>query len=114
MQVEFELRDDAEVATAAAQPPQQVDVLELARVDKPAVRGDDVRRRQVVGGKSELPHRPADAATKRESGDPSARDESARGRETVRLRLVIDVGPDRSAAHGSPHGGGIDTHAVHR
>src|SRR5437763_4883327 len=114
MQVEFELRDDAEVASAAAQAPEQVCVAALAGVDGPAGRGDDGGRREVVTGAAELPHRPADATAEREPGDAGARDETARGREAVGLRLVIDVGPDRAAADAGPHRRGIDVDATHR
>ena len=98
MEVELELRHDAEVAAAAAQPPQQLRVLGLAGVDEPPVRGDDVGGDQVVAREAELAHRPADAAAEREPGDAGARHEPAGRREAVRLRLVVDVGPDRASA----------------
>ncbi len=92
MEVELELRDDAEVAAATAQSPEQVRVVGLARVDEPAVRRDDVGRDEVVAREAELAHRPADAAAEREPGDTGGRDEAARRREPVRLGLVVDVG----------------------
>ena len=70
MQVELELRDDAEVAAAAAQPPEQLRVLGLAGVDEAPIRGDEVSRNQVVARQAELPHRPADAAAEREPATP--------------------------------------------
>ena len=114
VQIELELRDDAEVAAAAAQPPQQVGVLGLARVDEPAVRGDDVGRREVVAGESELPHRPADAATECEPGDAGGRHQAARRREPVRLGLVVNVGPRGAAPDGRHASGRIDANLVHR
>ena len=89
MEVELELRDDAEVAAAAAQPPEQVGVVGLARVDEPAVRRDHVGRREVVAREAELPHRPADAAAEREPGDAGRRDEAARRREAEDVRLAV-------------------------
>ena len=68
---------------------------------------------EVVAGESELPHRPADAAAEREARDAGGRDEAARGREAVRLRLVVDVGPDGAAAHRGAPRGGIDVDLVH-
>ena len=114
MELELELRHDAEVAASAAQPPEQVGVLGLARVDEPAVGGDDVGADEVVAGEAVLAHQPADAAAEREAADAGRRDETARRREAVRLGLVVDVGPDRTAADGRPARIGIDAHAVHR
>jgi len=93
MQLELELRDDTEVAAASAQSPEEIRVLGLARVNEPAVGGDDVGAHEVVTRETELAHRPADAAAEREAGDAGRRDEAARRGEPVRLRLVVDVGP---------------------
>ena len=114
MELELELRDDAEIAAAAAQPPEQLGVLGLARMDEPAVGGDDIRGGEVVAGEAEFPHRPTDAAAEREPGDAGRRHEAAGGRERVRLGLVVDVGPDRAAPDGCPAGGRIDVDIVHR
>src|SRR4051794_18092558 len=103
MQFELELRDDAEVAAATAQAPEQIAVLRLAGTDDPAVGGDDVGRNEVVAGETELPHRPADAAAEREARNAGGGDKPARRREAVRLRLVVDVRPDGAAAdRGAP------------
>ena len=96
--VELELGDDPEVAAAAAQPPEELGVLGLARVHEPAVRGDDVGADEVVAREAVLAHQPADAAAEREAGDAGRRDQAAGRREPVRLRLVVDVGPHRAAA----------------
>src|SRR4051794_10732255 len=98
MQVEFELCDDPEVTAAAPESPEQLGVLGLAGMYELPVRGDDVRRGEVVAREAELPHRPADAAAQREAADARARDQAARRREPVRLRLVVDVGPHGAAA----------------
>ena len=113
MEVELELRDDAEVAAATAQSPEQVRVVGLARVDEPAVRRDDVGRDEVVAREAELAHRPADAAAEREPGDTGGRDEAARRREPVRLGLVVDVGPHRASADRRPTSGRIDADVAH-
>ena len=111
---ELELRHDPEVAAAAAEAPQQVGVLRLARVDEPAVRRDDVGRDEVVARKAELPHRPADAAAEREAGDAGRRHEASGRREAVRLRLVVDVRPDGAAADHRTARGRVDPNAAHR
>ena len=113
MQLELEPRDDAEVAAASAQAPQQVLVLGLARVHEPAVGRHDVGGDEVVAREAELPHRPADAAAEREAGDAGRRHEPAGGRESVCLRLVVDVGPHRTAADGRAAGDRVDADLVH-
>ena len=68
---------------------------------------------EVVAREAELPHRPPDAASEREPGDTGRRHEPAGGRETVCLRLVVDVGPDRTAADGRTAGDRVDADIVH-
>src|SRR6476661_4526193 len=95
--------DDPEVAAAAAQAPEQVGVLALARGQEAAVGGDDVRRDQVVAGKAVLALEPADAAAERQTRDAGARDGAAGGREAERLRLAVELAPRqaRLRAHGA-------------
>jgi hypothetical protein len=54
VQPELELGDDAEVAAAAADAPEQVGVLVLAGPYHPAVGEDDLSRDEVVAGQAEL------------------------------------------------------------
>ncbi len=98
MQLEFELGDDPEVTAAAAQAPEQVGVLVRAGVQQPAVGGDEIGADEVVAGEAVLAHQPADPTAERVPGDTRRRYEASGGGEAVRLRLVVDVGPDRAAA----------------
>ncbi len=98
VQLQLELGHDPEVAAAAAEPPEEPGALALARADELPVGGDDVRADEVVAGEPVLAHQPADAAAEREAADAGRRDEPAGRGETVRLRLVVDVRPDRAAA----------------
>ena len=98
MQRQLERRHDPEVAAASAQTPEEVGVLVLARMQEPAVGGDDVGADEVVAGKAVLPHQPADAAAEREARDAGGRDEPAGGGEAELLRLVVDVAPDGAGA----------------
>ena len=66
---------------------------------------------EVVAGEAVLAHQPADAAAEREAGDAGGRDEAAGRREAVRLRLVVDVGPDGAAADGRAPRGRVDADA---
>ncbi len=113
MELELELGDDAEVPAAAAQPPVELGVLALARVDEPTVGGDDVGADEVVAREPVLPHQPADPAAEREAGHTGRRDEAAGRGEPVRLGLVVDVGPDGAAADGRLSHGRVHAHAVH-
>src|SRR5438034_11267876 len=97
MELQLELRHDAEVPPASAQPPKQIRVLRLARMNEPAVRRDDVGGDEVVASEAVVAHQPADAAAEGEATDAGGRNEAARRRQPVRLRLVVDIRPDGAA-----------------
>ncbi len=78
VELELERRDDPEVAAAAAQTPEQVGVLLLARDHELAVGGDDVTRAQVVDREAELAHQVADATAERQPRDAGVADDPAR------------------------------------
>ena len=67
---EGEAGDDAEVAAAAAQPPEQVGVLGVGRVTTAPVGGDDLGFDQVVAREPELALEPTAAAAEREPAMP--------------------------------------------
>ena len=48
---------------------------------------------EIVEGEAILAHQPAQPATEREPGDPRAGDHPARYRQTMQLRLAIELGP---------------------
>jgi hypothetical protein len=91
MQLELERGDDPEVAAPAAQAPEEVGVLLLARNDELTVGGDDIAREQVVDREAELPHHVADASAERQAGDSRVADDAAGDTEPERLALAIDV-----------------------
>ena len=93
MEAELGLGDDAEVAAAALQRPEQVGVLVLGRDDDVAVRGHDVGRDQAVAGEAELALEPAAAAAGRESDHAGRRDAAAGDREPELLRLAVELTP---------------------
>src|SRR5690606_25711250 len=109
--LELERGDDAEVAAAAPDRPEQIRVLVGARAAHLAVGGDDLHRKQVVGGEAITPADPAEAAAEREPGDAGRRDDAARHDQPVRLRGAIDVGPGGARLHPHTAAGGIDLDA---
>ena len=74
MQPEVESRDDAEVAAAAAQRPEQLVVC----LDHLAGRSDDLRPDEVVAGQAVLGRQVPDAATEREPSDAGRADDARR------------------------------------
>src|SRR5262245_32934023 len=114
VEAELERGDDAEIAAAASQRPEQVGVLVLGRPQPRAVGRHDVDGKQIVDCEPVLAHQPADAAAESEAGDSGVAHDSAGGGQTVRLRLAVDVAPQRTALHPGPAAGGIDPHRSHR
>ena len=99
VRAELEARDDAEVAAAAAQRPEQVGVLVGARRARSrAVGEDDVGRQQRVDRQAVVAHQPADAAAERQPADAGVRDLARRHREPVLLRGGVELAEQRAAA----------------
>ena len=114
MRPELERRDDAEVAAAAAQRPEQLRVLVLADVQVLAVRGDDVGPDEVVAGQPAPTDQPADPAAEREAGDARRGHEATGDRQPERLRLGVDVPPDASGLRHDAAPVRVDPDRVHR
>ena len=97
MEPELGRVDHAEVAAAAAQPPEQLGVLVVAGADDLARRGDQLRGDQVVAGEPVLGGEVADAAAEGEAGDPGGADHAAGRDEAVRLGRGVEVEPGGAA-----------------
>ena len=114
MQPELELGDDAEVAAAAAQPPEQVRVAGLVDVQPVAVGGDQLERRHVVARQPEPAREPAHPAAERQAADAGVGD-IARGRGQPMLhRGAVERAEQRPALHPRASALGIDADAAHR
>ena len=113
MEAELERGDHAEVAAAASQCPEQVGVLVLGRPQQLAVGRDEVDGEEVVDREAVLAHQPADATAEGETGDAGVAHDAAGGGQTVHLRLVVDVAPERATLHPGPAVGGVDADAPH-
>ena len=103
MEPVLEGRDDPEVAAAAAQAPEQVGYLALARGHEAAVGGDNVRRDQVVAGKAVLALG-AGRCRRRASG-PRCRcvDGTARSSKAEHLRLAVKLAPRQARLRAHVH-----------
>ena len=104
VQSEPERGDDAEVAAAASQRPEQIRVFVGGRPDDAALGGDHLGGKQVVDGEPVLAHEEADAAAEGEPGDAGVAHDAAGGGQTVGLRLVVDVAPQSTTPAPRPCG----------
>ena len=95
---ELEGGDDAEVPAAAAQRPEQVLVLVLARDEDPPIGGDHLRANQVVARQAAAAGEVADAAAQRQAGDAGGRDDAAGGGQAEGVGGVVEVAPGGAAA----------------
>jgi hypothetical protein len=114
MKTKLELGDDSEVAPAAAQTPEELRVLCLARLDQLAVGGDQVDRAELVDRQPVLPMQPTDTAAERQSGDARVADEPTGRREPKRLGLAVELAPERTRLHPRLVRVWIDPDALHR
>ena len=89
----LERRDDAEVAAAAADSPEEVRVLALACRQDVAGGRDDARGDQVVRCGAELPHQPTEPPAQREAGNACRRDRSSGDRQPMLLRRSVELPP---------------------
>jgi hypothetical protein len=114
MQSEPERGDHPEVAATASQRPEQIGVFVGGRPDDAALGGDHLGGQQVVDGQPVSAHEEADAAAEGEAGDAGVAHDAAGGGQAVRLRLVVDIAPQRTTLHPSCAAGGVDPHGPHR
>ena len=91
MRLERECGHDAEVAATSADRPEQIGVLVGVRLDKAAVREDDVDGEHVVDGESPPARQVADAAAEGEAGDARRREDAGRHGETECAGRVVEV-----------------------
>ncbi len=110
---ELELGDHAEVAAAAAQPPEQVGVLVGAGAHDATIGGHDRGRHQRVAAESVLPPEPAQAAAEREPGDARVRDDATGRREPVNLCGGVEVLPAGTGADGGAASLRVHRHGRH-
>jgi hypothetical protein len=91
VQTEREAGDDAEVAPAAPERPEEVGVFLPADAANLAVRCDDLDLLEVVDGPAEATRQIAEPAAERQADDAHLGDEAENGRQPVLLSRRIDV-----------------------
>lgn len=113
MQHELEGGDDAEVAAAAVEAPEQVGVLALAGAHLVAAGGDDVGRDEVVARHPVPAGQPAHPAAQGQTRDAGVGDDPSGRGQREGLRLVVQLAPEdtRVAAGAAPVR--VDPHAGH-
>ena len=114
VEAERELRDDAEVAAAAADRPVEVRVLVGARADALAAREHHLGREQVVDRQPALAGQVPEAAAEGQAADAGGRDDPARGREAVLVGGGVDLAPGAAAADADGAGLRVDLDRLHR
>ena len=114
VQPQGELGDDAEVAPAAAQRPEQVGVQRRGRRHGPAVGHHHLGREQAVAGEPQGAFEPAAAGAEREPADARGGHPAAGDGQPVLLGGGVDRAPGGAAA--DPHGAvrGVDDDVVDR
>ncbi len=110
---EEERGDDAEVAAAAAQGPEEVRVLGRAGRHEPPVGQHDVGFEEVVDRQAAGAGQVAEAAAEGEAADAGGGDDAAGGGEAEGVGGVVDVAPGAAAADAGGPGGGVDPDARH-
>ena len=95
---EGEPGDDAEVAAAAAQRPEQLGVRVGVDLDHLAGGQDELQRDEVVAGQAVLAGEPADAAAEREAGHAGLGHDPGRDDQLVRRGRGVDVAEPAAAA----------------
>ncbi len=108
MQSEPERGDDAEVAAAASQRPEQIRMVVGGRADDAALGDDHLGSQQIVDDEPVFAHEEADAAAEGDPGDAGVAHDAAGCGETVGLRLVVDVAPQRTTLHPGRAVGWVD------
>jgi hypothetical protein len=109
----LEAGEDSEIPAAAAQAPEQVRMLFLARPDHPPVGQHHLSREQRVCGQAVLARQPAHAAAEGEPGDPGVADHAGRGGQPVRLRRRVELGEEHAGLRPDGPPGRVDLDRLH-
>ena len=110
----FERSRHTEVSTSTANGPEQIGFFVLACPHHLALGGDEFDGSKIVEGEAILAHQPAQPTTQGEPGDPGARNDPARDRQTVQLGFPVELAPGDAALRPYRAAFGIDVNPFHR
>ena len=113
VRAELERRDDAEVAAAAANRPEEIRLRRSSSQAHGPVRAHDARREQAVDREAVLAPHPPFAAAEREPRDAGFRHDPAGHHQASALRFAIHIAPEGSALHARHAGVRIHVNAAH-
>jgi hypothetical protein len=98
VELKLEAGDDAEVAAAAPQRPEQVLILIVARSHQAAVGQNDVGRQQIVDRQPQAARQVAEATAQGQTTHSGRRDHASRRGHAERVGRVVDVTPRGAAS----------------
>ena len=110
---ELEPGDDAEIAAAATDRPEQIRLLIRVDARESAVCRDDVGFDETVDREPEAPAEISHAASERQAPDPRVRHHAGRCHQAVPLARRVDVAEQCAPADFDRSGLRIDDHGVH-
>ena len=113
MEPEQERGDDAEVATAAAQRPEEIGVLRLARRDEGAIGQHDVGLEQIVDGQAELPGEVTESSAQGDAPHPGGGDNAGRRCQPESVGGVVQIAEQCAPLDTGGARLQIDPHPVH-
>ena len=113
MQPVFERGDDAEVAAATAQGPEQIGMLVGADAQHLSLGGHQFEGHDIVAGEAVFPCEPADTAAERQACNAGLRDHARRHRQTENVRLAIQFAEQHARLDAGAACCGIDVNALH-
>ena len=96
MRVELKCRDDAKIPVTPAKPPEQVRVHIRAGAHGTAINAGQLCRAQIINAQPALARQVAEPATERQARNARGRDKAARRRQTMRLRLPVEIADERT------------------
>ena len=114
LEPEVEGRHDPEVPAGAAQAPEQLGLLGLARAHKTAIRRDQLDAGQVVDREAEPSLQPADSTAERQPRDARVPDDADRAHETVGLGRDVELAEEGAPVHPRRAGHRVDDDPSHR
>ena len=111
--MQAERGNDAEIASAAAQPPEKLGVDAGAGAHQAPIRRHQVSRQQVIDGQPVFAHQPAYPAPQGKTGDSGGRNQPTGSGQASRLGGRIELAPGQAWLSGHRARRSIDFDAFH-